>query len=125
MKKDILLVEDNFFNQRLAIAIFKKSNYSFDLAQNGKEAVDLVTTGNYGIILMDIQMPVMDGLQATREIRKFEQNKKLFPTPIFAVTAYAEDDDIDKFQEAGINDFLRKPFSLQQLLDFIKKYYIH
>lgn len=122
--KDILLVEDNFLNQKLASAIFRKACYSFDIAQNGLEAVDMVGKGQYKMILMDIQMPVMDGLEATREIRKYEELNEVEPTPVFAVTAYAEDDDVEKFFDAGINDFIRKPFDYRQLIDFIEKYKI-
>ncbi|MFA8301030.1 MAG: response regulator [Hyphomicrobiales bacterium] len=119
--KDILLVEDNLINQRLAIAIFRKANYTFDTADNGKDALKLVQKNKYGIILMDIQMPIMDGIEATIEIRKYEDLNKLIPTPIFAVTAYTEENDTERFLDIGINDCIRKPFNYQQLIEFIEK----
>ncbi|MFA8449403.1 MAG: response regulator [Bacteroidales bacterium] len=121
MKKDILLVEDNLLNQKLVITILKKAEYSFDIAQNGLEAVKKASQKRYRMILMDIQMPHMDGLQATRHIRKYECINGINPTPIYAVTAYTEDYDVERFFEAGINDFIRKPFTFRQLIDFIKK----
>jgi signal transduction histidine kinase/DNA-binding NarL/FixJ family response regulator/putative methionine-R-sulfoxide reductase with GAF domain len=109
--KTILVVEDNEFNQFIARSILSKWNTQPDLASNGKEAVEMVRQKTYDIILMDMQMPVMDGLTATRIIRKELQVN----TPIIALTAFATKDAIDKALESGMNGYLTKPFEEETL----------
>ncbi len=104
--KNILVVEDNEFNQFIARSILLKWNTNTDLAANGREAIEKVGEKNYDMILMDMQMPVMDGLTATRILRK-EFNIK---TPIIALTAFATTEAIGKAMDAGMNDYLTKPF---------------
>lgn len=114
--KRILVAEDNDSNFILMSYILKKY-YEFERAKNGQEAVDKVETGNYDLVLMDIKMPIMDGLEATRAIRK-----KHADLPIIALTANAFDSDRELAMEAGCNDFLSKPVSSQLCIETINKF---
>ena len=108
----VLLVEDHPVNLTLAQALLKKLGHAVDVAVNGRQAVDLVKTHSYDVILMDLQMPVMDGITATREIR----NLALHAQPkIIALTANAYARDREDCLAAGANDFLSKPYRLEQL----------
>ncbi len=118
---NILLVEDNLLNQKFAEAILKKKNYNVDIAKNGKIGVELFEENKYDIILMDIQMPVMNGIEATKTIRALEKEKNLSPIKILAVTAYAMEGDEERFNEAGIDDYLSKPYKSDQLINKIKE----
>lgn len=113
--KKILVAEDNDSNFILMSYILKK-DYTFDRAKNGQEAVDMAATGDYDLALMDIKMPIMDGIEATIKIR--ETNKEL---PIVALTANAFDSDRTTALEAGCNDFLSKPVSSDLCLATIKR----
>lgn len=122
MKKlNILLVEDNLLNQKFASAILKKAGHQVDLAENGKIGFEKFRENNYDIVLMDIQMPVMDGIEATKQIREYEKTNQLEPVPIVAVTAYAMEGDEERFYKAGIDDYLRKPYKADQMLDILPK----
>lgn len=114
--KKILVAEDNDSNYILMSYILKKY-YEYDRAKTGLEAVEKAKSGSFDIILMDIKMPEMDGLTATKEIRKFNPN-----IPIVALTANAFDSDRTLAAEAGCNDFLSKPVSSDSCLKAIKKY---
>ncbi len=105
----ILLVEDNKINQKVATAILKKMNHSIVVANNGKEGVEAFKKNRYDLILMDIQMPVMDGLSATAEIRQIEKEKGSQPIPIIALTAHAMKGDREKYLAAGMDDYMTKP----------------
>jgi CheY-like chemotaxis protein len=114
----VLLVEDHPINQLLASTLLKKWQHTVVLAKNGQEAVDLFTTQRWDIVLMDMQMPVMGGLEATRLIRAAEPAGQR--TPIVAMTANAMDADRQACLEAGMDDHLAKPFNalgLQAMLD--------
>ena len=118
----LLLVEDDptnslFMNEFLGKFQFK----AIDMANNGQEAVELSETNRYGLILMDCQMPVMDGFEATRQIRKLEQSKN-FHTPIIALTASVFAQDQEQCLTAGMDAFLPKPFQIPKLLELIKHY---
>ena len=114
--KAILVAEDNESNYILMTYILKK-DYQILRAANGQEAVDKVEEGGVDLILMDIKMPVMDGLEATRIIRA--KNPDL---PIIALTANAFDSDRDSALQAGCNEFITKPVNRQMTLDTIAKY---
>ena len=114
--KKILIAEDNDSNFILMSYILKKY-YQFERAKNGQEAVEMAEKGGYDIVLMDIKMPIMDGLEATKAI------KEKFPDlPIVALTANAFDSDRQLALEAGCNDFLSKPVSSDLCLQTIKKF---
>ena len=114
--KKILVAEDNDSNFILMTYILKRF-YEFERAKNGQEAVDLVESGAYDLVLMDIKMPVMDGLEATKTIR--EKHPDL---PIVALTANAFDSDRQLAMLAGCNDFLSKPVSSDLCIKTIQKY---
>lgn len=113
----ILLVEDNQTTQQLLRLILHKAGYSFDIQPNGILAIEALESSSYDLILMDCEMPDMDGVEATKRIRK-AGNK----TPIIALTAHVRTEEIDRCLQAGMNDCLNKPFRQQQLLDILDKW---
>jgi signal transduction histidine kinase/HPt (histidine-containing phosphotransfer) domain-containing protein len=114
---NILLVEDNELNQLLAIKVFEKFDKTIDIADNGKIAIDKIEKNNYDIILMDIQMPEMDGIELTKYIRaNFGSKSK---TPIIALTAHATLVEKKRCLDSGMNDYLSKPFDFTELLQKI------
>ncbi len=119
----VLLVDDNAINIVIAKRFLNKWKLEVDVATNGQEAVDMVTQTDYGLVLMDISMPVMDGYEATKIIRNMEEDKYQL-LPIVALTASVF--DALKYQaiEVGMNDYLSKPFKPQALYDMIEKYII-
>jgi signal transduction histidine kinase/DNA-binding response OmpR family regulator len=113
----ILLVEDNSTNQKVALHIIYKFGYRADAVSNGKEAVQAVKQIPYDLILMDVQMPEMDGYDATRTIRKLQIKSRNLP--IIAMTANAMKGDREKCLKAGMDDYLAKPINSQELMDKI------
>jgi len=112
----ILLVEDNMLNQRIVTFSLKKYNHLVSIANNGQEAVDQFMTSTFDVILMDIMMPVMDGLEATIKIRDIEKSNHIKKrTPIIAITANTMDNDRDKCISLGMDDFMAKPFDADKL----------
>lgn len=114
--KKVLVAEDNDSNFILMTYILKKY-FQFERAKNGKEAVDMVENGNFDIVLMDIKMPVMDGLEATKIIKEKKPD-----LPVVALTANAFDSDRQLAMEAGCSDFLSKPVSSDLCIKIIKKF---
>ncbi len=112
----ILLVEDNKLNQRLMESSLKWFGYKIEVANNGLEAVEMYQAGfdKYNLIIMDIMMPVMDGLEATRQIRIFEQKKKLI-IPIIALTANTFNADRERFLSYGMDEYIAKPLNMEKL----------
>jgi len=117
--KPILLVEDNEINQIIAVELLKIEGYSVDIAANGREAIEMLEKGDYALVMMDIQMPVMDGISATIEIRKNERFKDL---PIIAMTAHAMTGDREKSIEAGMNDHVTKPIEPELFCEVLHKW---
>ena len=115
-----LLVEDNLINQKLGLRILETNGYKADLAKNGLEALKAIKKENYDLILMDVQMPEMDGFQATRKIRKMEE-KTGNHIPIIAMTAHAMKGDRERCLEAGMDHYVSKPIKPEELLRVIKK----
>lgn len=111
----ILLAEDNQVNLEVAKAYLQALGYSFDAVANGADAVAAWEAGAYAAILMDIQMPRMDGREATRRIRRREQQRHVAPIPIIAVTAHAFEGDREECLAAGMSDYLTKPFAERDL----------
>lgn len=118
----VLLVEDNPINQRVAMQLLKKLGCRVDLADDGKSGLRAVQDGDYQLVLMDCQMPIMDGLQATREIRAFERSRSRPRIPIVALTANAVAGDREVCLTAGMDDYLTKPFGLTQLRAMLAKF---
>jgi len=110
----ILLVEDNIFNRKLAQNLFKSLGFEIDLAENGKEAVKMVTEKSYDIIFMDMLMPEMDGLQAITEIRKLG-----IEVPVVAVTAVENPDTRSTAEALGVADYLLKPATTDQIMEIL------
>ncbi len=113
----ILLAEDNEINQKVATVNLKKYGHEVDLAKNGVEAFDLFTRELYDLILMDVQMPEMDGIDATLKIRAYELDNDKKPIRIIAMTANTMESDKEKCLEAGMDDFIGKPFKMNDLLE--------
>jgi len=138
-KARILLAEDNITNQQVALGILKKLGLRADAVANGAEALNALKTLPYDLVLMDVQMPVMDGFEATKIIRNYElgiTNKaqtddssslfairnSSFVIPIIAMTAHAMQGDRDRCIEAGMNDYVTKPISPQALAEVLDKW---
>ncbi len=115
--KTILIAEDVDINYFLLVEALKKTKANILRANNGKEAVELCKKNNFDLILMDIRMPEMDGIEATREIRKFNP-----VIPIIAQTAFGDENDIQRILAAGCNDHIAKPINLRVFLSIIKKH---
>ena len=119
----ILLAEDDPINQSLAVAFLTKLGGSVDTADNGKIAVEAFSNNRYDIIFMDCEMPVLDGFDATREIRRIETEKGVeHHTPIIAMTAYAARGDRDNCLASGMNDHVPKPITVNVLQEVAAKY---
>jgi two-component system, sensor histidine kinase and response regulator len=115
----VLLTEDNLLNQQVASELLSDSGFVVDIANNGQEALQMVGENDYDVVLMDVQMPVMDGLTATEKIREQKQFSDL---PILAMTAGAMQSDKDKCDEAGMNDHVAKPIDPAQLFRALIKW---
>ncbi len=116
----VLLVEDNLINQKIVILNLEKKVKNIDIANNGKQALDKFGTTKYDIILMDIQMPVMDGILATKKIREIESGTNTF-TPILAITANAMSGDRETYLAVGMDDYISKPIQMDELIDKMKQ----
>jgi len=117
---NILLVEDNLINQKIVILSIQKLVKNIDVANNGQEALDKFNASKHDIILMDIQMPVMDGIQATKKIREIELEKRIVPTPIIAITANALAGDREHCLASGMDEYISKPFQVEVLVSKMK-----
>ena len=118
----ILLAEDNVTNQQVALGILKRLGLRADAVANGAEAVRSLETVPYDLVLMDVQMPEMDGLEATRHIRDPESAVKRHDVPIIAMTAHAMQGDRERCLDAGMNDYVTKPVSPQALADALERW---
>jgi len=115
----ILLAEDNKINQQFALALLERAGHKVDVAENGLVAVDAVMRTDYDIVLMDVQMPQMDGLQATRQIRVLPAPK--CRVPIIALTAHAMSGAREQYLDAGMDDYISKPIEPAILLELLNK----
>ncbi|MBT3535042.1 MAG: response regulator, partial [Rhodospirillaceae bacterium] len=116
----VLLAEDNRINQMLVEALLSRSGLVAECVENGRQAVEAVQQGNYSLVLMDINMPLVDGLQATREIRALKDGKSSIP--IIAMTASAMDEDRQRCAAAGMNGYISKPIEEEELLGLIAQW---
>ncbi|MCF6298690.1 MAG: response regulator [Thiomicrorhabdus sp.] len=115
----VLVVEDNIVNQKLTCAILKKTGLDFEIANHGEEAVALWKRNNFDLILMDCQMPIMDGYAATQKIRQMETSAHI---PIIALTASAAINDDIRCIDSGMDDLLCKPFTIPDFISILKKW---
>jgi len=118
----VLLVEDNATNQQVAVAILHKQGYKVDIAKDGLQALSLFRSNKYDLILMDCQMPVMDGFEATRKMRNMEYEQGLTHTPIIALTANALDTGREACLSSGMDYFLVKPIRIKAIRDVFSKF---
>lgn len=122
----VLLVEDNLVNQKLAYKLLERSSCKVTVAQNGQEAVEILCNSNgheqFDIVLMDCQMPVMGGFEATESVRNFESSSGLTRVPIIALTANAMEGDRDKCLNAGMDDYISKPIDVTKLRSTIERF---
>ena len=114
----ILMAEDNQINQRVGKLILQRAGFNIDLVSDGREALEAHKAQPYDLILMDCQMPTMDGFEASRQIRSLDQQQPV----IIAVTANALVGEREKCLNAGMDDYLSKPFQAEQLVAVVKKW---
>ncbi len=115
----VLLVEDHVVNQRLASTLLRRWGHQVEIAGNGQVALELFASQHFDVVLMDMMMPVMDGLEATRRLRALEKG---LHTPIIAMTANAMESDRQRCLEAGMNDYLSKPIQALELQQLLQRY---
>ena len=119
----VLLVEDNAVNQRLASRLLEKRGHSVEVAGNGLEALEALEKESFDLVLMDVQMPVMDGFEATAAIRKKEGGSGI-RVPIVALTAHAMKGDREKCLAGGMDRYLTKPIRPQELDELLENYLV-
>ena len=117
----ILLVEDNIFNQKIARLMLERLGYQIDIANDGLEALEAIENQLYDLILMDVQMPKMDGITATKLIRSMLDNP-IHKVQIIAITANAIPEDIQKCLDAGMNDYVNKPIDIQTIIQLVQRF---
>ncbi len=118
-----LVVEDNRVNQKIIVHTLEQLGIKCDIAENGKDAIELFKESHYDIVFMDIQMPVMNGVMTTKEIIKYEEEHCLAHTPIVAVTTNSLKGDRESYLEAGMDEYIAKPISSQKFISVIKQFY--
>jgi len=121
MSKKVLIAEDSSVIQNLTKKILQMQNFDISAAKNGQQVLDVLQEIHFDIILMDINMPVMDGMECTRNIRAMTDPEKA-RIPIIAITGNAKNYSIAEFKEAGIDDYLPKPLNFDVLVEKVKKY---
>lgn len=120
-KLEILVAEDNLINQKIVMANLKKMGHKVDVASNGQIAIELFKQKAYDIILMDVQMPELNGIEATQAIRLIEEKEGRKPIFIVAMTANVLKEDIEHYLEIGMNSYLSKPFKVEELVNILDK----
>ncbi len=123
LMRPILLVEDYEPNVLVATSMFNNFGYRYEVARNGQEAVERFASGKYSIVLMDVEMPLMDGYATTRHIREIEKSSAAPPVAIVSMTAHAMKGDREKCMAAGMDDYIAKPFTPHQLQAVLSKYF--
>jgi CheY-like chemotaxis protein len=121
-KLRVLVAEDNRVNQHVALSLLRRMGLNADVAANGVEALEALASIPYDLVLMDVQMPVMDGVEATRRIRDPESPVPNHAVPIIAMTAHTMAGDRDAFLAAGMDDFVSKPVTLQRLAGVLTRW---
>ncbi len=121
MGKKILIAEDSSVILNLTKKILVQQNFEIETVKNGKAVLDKMEKDHYDLILMDINMPVMDGMETTKKIRESKDKAKA-STPIFAITGNAGNYSIDEFKAIGINEYLQKPLDFDRLVTLVNEY---
>jgi len=121
MAKKVLIAEDSSVIQNLTKKILMMQQYEITAVKNGKQVMQKLENEDYNVILMDINMPVMDGMECARKIRSLEDPKKS-QIPIIAITGNARNYSEEQFKEVGINEYLPKPLNFDDLVETVKKY---
>lgn len=115
----ILVAEDNAVNQKVIMRMLQKANHAVTLAANGADAISLWKENFFDVVILDIEMPVMNGVQAAVEIRRLEAHASRAPTPLVALTAHALDGDREKYLALGMSFYVTKPIDRGLLLDIL------
>ena len=119
--KKVLIAEDSSVIQTVTKKVLQFQNYDITMVKNGKQVLDKIEKNDFDVILMDINMPVMDGMECSRQIRALTDSKKS-KIPIIAITGNANNYSMDEFNKAGINDYIPKPLNFDALVGLVKKY---
>lgn len=119
--KKVLVAEDSSVIQNLTKKVLQFQNYEIDSAKNGEEVIKAVNQTKYDIILMDIGMPKIDGMECTKQIRAMDDRKKA-DVPIVAITGNAQNYSEEEFKHVGIDEYIPKPIDFDHLVDVVKKY---
>lgn len=117
-----MLVEDSRDNQFLVKAYLRQTAYQLEMAENGEIGVEMFIAGHFDLVLMDIQMPIMDGYTATRKIREWEKQHGRRPVPILTLSAHGSEEDFERSRAAGCDAHLTKPITKALLLETLEKY---
>lgn|SRR5690606_17629469 len=117
--KKVLIAEDSSVIQNLTKKILMIQNYKIESAKNGQQVLEMLNKDNYDIILMDINMPVMDGMECAKKIRALNDDQKS-QVPIVAITGNAKNYTIEDFKNVGINEYLQKPLNFDDLVETVK-----
>ncbi len=116
--KKVLVAEDSSVIQNITKKVLQFQNYEITSVKNGKQVLDKLQKQNYDILLLDINMPVMDGMECARRIRSM-QDEKLAQIPIVAITGNAKNYSMEDFKEVGINEYLQKPLNFDRLVEVV------
>ncbi|MEK6481105.1 response regulator [Catalinimonas sp. 4WD22] len=119
--KKVLVAEDSSVIQNLTKKVLQFQNYEIDSVKNGEEVLKAIEADDYDIILMDIGMPKMDGMECTKQIRAMDDPQKS-TIPIIAITGNAKNYSVEEFTNVGINEYLQKPLNFDHLVEVVKKY---
>lgn len=119
--KKVLIAEDSTVIQNITKRVLQFQNFEIKSVKNGQQVLEALTEEHFDIILMDINMPLLDGMECARRIRKFEDASKA-NVPIVAITGNARNYSVEDFQNAGINEYLPKPLNFDHLVSTVKKY---
>ncbi len=117
-----LIVDDNPINLQIVCNFFKKLGVAFKTAFNGKEALRELRADSYDVVFMDVQMPLMDGIEATKRIRSGEAGEEAKDIPIIAFTAHTFEEEVKRCMDAGMNDFVTKPVFIENIIEILRKY---
>ncbi|MCP4715743.1 MAG: response regulator, partial [Deltaproteobacteria bacterium] len=118
----ILVAEDDYVNQQVISEILQKFGYYAEIVVNGHEAVAKLEQHDFDLVLMDVQMPEMDGIEATQIIRDPVSRVRDHKVPVIAVTAHAMAGDRERFLEAGMDDYVAKPLQMNELIEMIRRF---